>query len=88
VPRGGKRAGAGRKADAVREYNAKMQAAVRACVNEEDVQTLTLSTLARAKAGDADARKWISAWILGAEPKQVTVEDNDGTLLRIIIGES
>jgi len=66
---GGARPGSGRKPKNVEEYQAQYRDIIRNCVTPQDWETITMSTMARAKAGDPQARAWLSAWCVGAMPK-------------------
>lgn len=70
---GGKRNGAGRKKAAINDYQAKMRAIVADTVRPKDWETVILTSLAQAQAGDKSAREWLADWVMGKVPDEINV---------------
>lgn len=82
---GGARPGSGRKSTATEGYQAQMRSVITERVTREDWAMVVEVALAHAKAGKSDARDWLSAWIVGAVPKEVTGQvDTDGRFVFVI----
>lgn len=71
---GGARPGSGQKASKTDLYQGQMRALVEEVVTPDDWRYVVSVALGRAKAGDAVSRAWLSPWVWGAEPKEVTVK--------------
>ena len=80
---GGRRPGAGRKAENTANYQTAMRDLFQQCVRPEDWQTVIWTALARAKAGDKAAREWLSAWIVGKVPDEVKHEQSGKVVVEV-----
>lgn len=74
---GGRRAGAGRKAQPLEERQFGMRQVVVDAVTDDDWRQVTATALTQAKDGDATARAWLSSWVMGAAPKELTLKGDD-----------
>jgi hypothetical protein len=83
---GGARPGAGRKSKATLDYQGTMRAVFEEVVTPEDWKYVVSVALAHAKAGKDDARRWLSPWIVGAEPKEMTVvhQESEGEVAGLL----
>jgi hypothetical protein len=62
-----------------------MLAVIRDEVSEQDWREIVRVAVSYAKAGDKDARRWLSPWVVGAEPKEVTVRGDGAAPMRVIV---
>lgn len=75
---GGARPGAGRKSTKTMAYQGAIRAVFEEVVTPDDWKTVVAVALSRAKSGNDTARAWLTPWIAGAEPKEVTVVHDEG----------
>ena len=73
MPRGGARPGAGRKRGETLEQQLARRDQLAARLTDETWNQICDTAFDQAAAGDHHAREWVSAWILGAKPKEVDV---------------
>ena len=73
-----------------REIEERNIAIVRGTITPEDLRTITLTAIARAKAGDSVARQWVSDWALGkvTEKQEQDVQQTITLLVKGIDFES
>jgi hypothetical protein len=82
---GGARPGSGQKSTKTEDYQATMRAIVEEVVTPDDWRYVVKVALGRAKAGDPGSRAWLSPFVWGAEPKEVTVKgDQDHPFVFVI----
>ena len=74
---GGSRPNAGRKPKRTEQYQVKMRAIIEETVTAQDWRDVVKMALQDAKDGDKDARRWLAPWVVGAEPKEVTVKGDE-----------
>ena len=74
MPRGGKRAGAGRPRKIVQDGQGHNLSVLQAIFTEESVRKIADTLRKRLEAGDPDAWRVGLAYLFGAVPKQVNVD--------------
>lgn len=70
---GGARFGAGRPRKEELDYQASMRTLLQSRVTPEDWTVIVDSAVAWAKAGKAEARDWLTSWVMGPVPKETTI---------------
>lgn len=82
TPRGGARAGAGRKPDPFKKL---FDAAIREIVTQDAMNELVMSLLTSAKTGNAQAANALLDRMLGKVPQALQHQGDTGGPLRIIV---
>lgn len=80
---GGARPGAGRKARATEDYQGAMRGVFETRVTPSAWAAVIDRALEQAQLGDDRARAWLTPWLVGAEPKEVTVTGAGGFNVRV-----
>ena len=70
---GGARSGAGRKGKPTIDRQETMRGVFEMRVNPDRWAQIVDKAVAQAVEGDSVARAWLTPWVVGAEPKAVTV---------------
>ncbi len=82
---GGRRLGAGRKSKSTLEYQAKMRDIFAEIVTADEWSKVVQVALDFAKAGNKDARAWLTPWVIGAEPKEVKLTGDEAAPLVVVM---
>lgn len=83
---GGPRPGAGRKKAETVDYQVTMRAQFEAAVTPDDWREIITEAVGKAKAGDSSARAWLTPWLVGAEPREVTVRGDADQPVVFVLG--
>ena len=81
---GGARAGAGRKSKATVDYQETMRGVVTSTVEVPDWERVVRTALARAQAGDAKARDWLTSYVAPIVKEVSGQVDTDGRFVFVI----